>query len=88
MQTPDLSVKMYLYEIKIGHLRVRVVTVRKLSKLNKQLCVLFMLDLQELHRTNEPKAEQICTTCLGYMAQTIYMLGPEPWAALDHATPL
>ncbi len=31
-----------------------------------------MLDLQELHRTNEPKAEQICTTCLGYMAQTIY----------------
>ncbi len=56
--------------------------------MNKQLCVLFMLDLQELHRTNEPKAEQICATCLGYMAQTIYLLGPEPWAALDHATPL
>ncbi len=47
-----------------------------------------MPDLQELHRTNEPKAEQICATRLGYTAQTIYLLGPEPWAALDHATPL
>ncbi len=47
-----------------------------------------MLDLQVLHRTNEPKAEQIRATCLGYTAQTMYLLGPEPRAALDHATPL
>ncbi len=47
-----------------------------------------MPDLQELHRTNEPKAEQIHATCLAYTAQTIYLLGPEPGAALDHATPL
>ncbi len=40
-------------------------------------------NLQELHRTNEPKAEQIRATCLGYTAQTIYLLGPEPRAALD-----
>ncbi len=42
-----------------------------------------MPDLQELHRTNEPKAEQICATRLGYTAQAIYMLGP---AALDLTT--
>ncbi len=47
-----------------------------------------MLDLQELHRTNELKAEQIHATRLGYTAQTIYLLGPEPRAALDHVTPL
>ncbi len=47
-----------------------------------------MPDLQELHRTNETKAEQIRATRLGYMAQTVYRLGPEPRAALDHATPL
>ncbi len=49
-----------------------------------------MPDLHELtlHRTNEPKAEQIRATRLGYTAQTIYLLGPEPQAALDHATPL
>ncbi len=47
-----------------------------------------MPNLQELHRTNEPKAEQIRATCLGYTAQTIYQLGPEPRAALDHTTPL
>ncbi len=47
-----------------------------------------MPDLQELHRTNEPKAEQIRATRLAYTAQTIYLLGPEPRAALDHATPL
>ncbi len=46
-----------------------------------------MPNLQELHWTNEPKAEQIRATHLGYMAQTIYQLGPEPRAALDHATP-
>ncbi len=45
-----------------------------------------MPDLQELQRTNEPKEEQIRATRLGYMAQTIYQLGPEPRAALDHAT--
>ncbi len=49
-----------------------------------------MPDLQELHRINEPKAEQIRAkfTRLGYTAQTIYLLGPEPRAALDHTTPL
>ncbi len=46
-----------------------------------------MPDLQELHRTNEPKAEQIRATHLGYTAQTVYLLGLEPRAALDHATP-
>ncbi len=36
------------------------------KKWNEQLCVPFMPDLQELHRTNEPKAERIRTTRLGY----------------------
>ncbi len=47
-----------------------------------------MPDLQELHRTNDPKAEQIRATRLGCTAQTVYLLVPEPRAALDHATPL
>ncbi len=47
-----------------------------------------MSDLQELNWTNEPKAERICATHLGYMAQTVYLLGPEPRAALDHSKPL
>ncbi len=47
-----------------------------------------MPDLQELHWTNEPKAEQIRATGLGYTVQTVYLLGPAPRAALDHATPL
>ncbi len=54
------------------------------SQFQKQLCILFMPDLQELHWTNEPKRR----TRLGCMAQTIYLLGPEPRAALDHTTPL
>ncbi len=58
--------------------------VSQFQKWNEQLCVLFMPDLQELHRTNEPKAERIHTTRL----QTVYLLGPEPRAALDHATTL
>ncbi len=62
--------------------------VSQFQKWNKQLCVLFMPDVLELHRTNEPKAEQIRATRLGYTAQTIYLLGPEPRAALDPATPL
>ncbi len=45
-------------------------------------------DLQELHWTNEPKVEWIHATRLGYAAQTVYLLGPEQWAALNHATPL
>ncbi len=40
---------------------------------NEQLCVLFMPDLQELHRSNEPRAEQIRATGLGYTAQTVYL---------------
>ncbi len=47
-----------------------------------------MTDLQELHWTNKPEAERILATRLGYAAQTVYLLGPEPRAALDHATPL
>ncbi len=42
-----------------------------------------MTDLQELHWTNEPKAERIHATRLDYVAQTVYLLGPEPRAALD-----
>ncbi len=58
------------------------------EKQNEQPCVLIMPDLQELHWTNEPKAERILATRFGYVAQTVYLLGPEPRAALDHATPL
>ncbi len=47
-----------------------------------------MPDLQELHWKNELKVEQIRATSLIYTAQTIYLLGPEPRAALDHTTPL
>ncbi len=32
-------------------------------------------DLQELHWTNEPKAERIRATRLVYAAQNIYLLG-------------
>ncbi len=45
-----------------------------------------MPDLQELHWTKELKTERIRATRLGYTAQTIYLLGQEPRAALDHAT--
>ncbi len=62
--------------------------VSQFQKWNEQLCVLSMPDLQEQQLTNEPKAEQIRATRLGYTAQTVYLLGPEPRAALDHATPL
>ncbi len=34
------------------------------------------------------KAERICASHLGYEAQTVSQLGPEPRAALDHATAL
>ncbi len=47
-----------------------------------------MPDLQELHWTNEPKVERIHATRLGYAVQTVYLLGPERRAALDHMTPL
>ncbi len=47
-----------------------------------------MPKLQELHWTNKPKVERIRATRLGYMAQIVYLLGPEPRAALDHAIPL
>ncbi len=40
--------------------------VSQFQKWNEQLCVLIMPDLQELHRTNEPKAERIRATRLGY----------------------
>ncbi len=47
--------------------------VSQFEKWNEQPCVLIMLDLQELHRTNEPKAERIRATRLGYAAQTVYL---------------
>ncbi len=62
--------------------------VSQFEKWNEQPCVLIMHDFQELHWTNEPKAERIRATHLGYTVQTVYLLGPEPRAALDHATPL
>ncbi len=46
------------------------------------------MDLQELHWTNKPKEERIRAARLGYAAQTVYLLGPELWATLDHTTPL
>ncbi len=46
------------------------------------------IDLQELHWTNEPKAERIHAARLVYTAQTVYLLVPEPRDDLDHATPL
>ncbi len=61
--------------------------VSQFEKWNEQPCVLIMPDLQELHWKNEPKAERICATLLGYAVQTVYLLGPER-AALDHATSL
>ncbi len=57
--------------------------VSQFEKWNEQPCVLIMPDLQELHWTNGIRA-----TRLGYAAQTVYLLGPEPRAALKHATPL
>ncbi len=62
--------------------------VSQFEKCNEQPCVLIMPDLQELHWINEPKAERICATRLGYVVQTVYLLGTELRAALDHATPL
>ncbi len=62
--------------------------VPRFEKWNEQPCVLIMTDLQELHRTSEPKEERIRTTRLGNVIRTIYLLGPEPRAALDHVTPL
>ncbi len=47
-----------------------------------------MLDSLELYWTNEPKAERIRDARLSYAVQTVYRLGPERRAALDHMTPL
>ncbi len=54
----------------------------------EQPCVLIMPDLQELHWIKEPKAERIRATRLGYAAQSVFLLRPEPQADLDHAAPL
>jgi len=45
-----------------------------------------MTDLQELHWINELKAERIRATSLGYAAQTVYLLEPEPRADLSRDT--
>ncbi len=42
----------------------QIKVVSQFQKWNEQLCVLFMPDLQELHRTNEPKADRIRATRL------------------------
>ncbi len=39
--------------------------VSQFEKWNEPPCILIMPDLQELHQTNEPKAERIRATCLG-----------------------
>ncbi len=49
-------------------------------------CVLFMLELQELHRTNEPKPDWIRATRLG--CRPCICSDRSRWAALDHVTPL
>ncbi len=49
--------------------------VSQFEKLNEQPCVLIMPDLQELHWTNEPKAERICATRLARLAQTFICSG-------------
>ncbi len=49
----------------------QIKVVSQFEKWNEQPCDLIMTDLQELHWTNEPKAERICATCLGYTAQTV-----------------
>ncbi len=43
--------------------------VSQFEKWNEQPCVLIMPNLQELHWTNEPKAERIRTTRLGLSAR-------------------
>ncbi len=81
----DLALRHVLWRHRNAHFSQRKV-VSQFQKWNELICVLFMPDLQELHRTNEPKADRIRATRLGYTAQTIYLLGPEPRAA--HVTPL
>ncbi len=45
-----------------------------------------MPDLQELHWTNEPKAEGIRATHLVYVVQIVYLLVPEPRDTVIHST--
>ncbi len=44
-----------------------------------------MPDLQELHWTNEPKAEGIRATHLVYVVQIVYLLVPEPRDTVIHS---
>ncbi len=62
--------------------------VSQFQKWNEQPCVLIMTKFTRITLDKQPKAEQIRSTHLGYAAQNIYLLGPEPLAALDHTTPL
>ncbi len=71
MQTPLFSklLQISLLDASCDVIAMRIQSKKgcfSVQKWNEQLCVLFMHDLQELHWTNEPKAEQIRTTRLGY----------------------
>ncbi len=70
MQTPLFSKLLQILLLDascdIITMRIQRKVVSQFKKWNEQLCVLFMHDLQELHWTNEPKAEQIRATRLGY----------------------
>ncbi len=71
MQTPLFSklLQILLLDASCDVIAMRIQSKKgcfSVKKWNEQLCVLFMHDLQELHWTNEPKAEQIRATRLGY----------------------
>ncbi len=60
----DFALRRVLWRHRNAHCQRKVIS--QFQKWNEQLCVLFMPDLQELHQTNEPKAERIRATRLGY----------------------
>ncbi len=70
MQTPPFSKLLQILLLDAScdviAMRIQRKVVSQFKKWNEQLCVLFMHDFQELHWTNEPKAEQIRATRLGY----------------------
>ncbi len=65
-------------------MRIQRKVVSQFQKWNEQLCVLFMPDLQRA--TSDKRTESGTNLRYSFGLQTVYLLGPEPWAALDHAT--
>ncbi len=59
--------------------------VSQFQKWNEQLCVLFMPDLRA---ASDKRTESGTNPRYSFGLQTVYLLGPAPRAALDHATPL